>query len=390
VMQCFYEVADEHGIDESRVKQFRSVVSDKLRLPETVFPDIKRQHLRFDLDGSGSLNKHEAYILVKMNLWEHRKKLAKYNSGVVIPCKSLANAGYAILRELGHGNQCNANLGQDQSGELWCIKTYDKVRMKPIEFDGMREEFEVLQHLGKHPNIAVVSEVFQDDHSYYMVQELYKGKDFTTLKQRASEANVSTTESWWRGIFRQCFQGMAHIHKHALMHGDIKESNLMLKTEDYSQPHVVIIDFGLMQTAVSDAHVLWGTPGYVAPETWETGKSYPAGDIFAMGVVIMQMLLNRIPPHHNPPRTAVLPGGIFTDGLNTLQEVGIFTRARTPPFDLLSAELPALALLARQLLEKEVRRRPCAQKVLQHAWFDVDESGFDVDGFSELFRRWFG
>lgn len=388
VKQCFNEVVDDsHGIDVNGMQKFRSLASRMLGVPEAVFPGIRRQHLRFDLDGSERLGQHELFMLVKMNLWEHRKKLAKYSSGVTIHDKSPTEAGYSILKELGHGNQSKANLGKDRAGNLLCVKTYDKAKMKTLDLESLKQEYEVLQHLGQHRNIAAVSELFQDVKFYYMVQELCQGGDFTTLKQRALDSDVSTNESWWRTVFRQCFEGLMHIHDHALMHGDIKESNLMLKTDKYSQPAVVIIDFGLVQTAVSDARVVWGTPGYIAPETWETGKAYPGGDIFAMGVVIMQMLLDKIPPHHDPPKGEVLPRGIFTDGLRTMQEVGMFTRSRTPPFGLLAADFPQLPLLARQLLEKEVLRRPCARKVLQDAWFTQPLAD---DAFSELVRKWFG
>lgn len=325
-----------------------------------------------------------------MNLWEHRKLIAEYSSGVSIPAKALADVGYTIVKELGHGNQSRANLAKDQNGLSCCIKTYKKIQMRSLDLECLKLEYEVLQHLGKHENIARVSDIFQDRDYFYMVSELYQGGDFTTLRQRAKDTNVAINESWWRGIFRQCFQGLLHIHEHAVFHGDVKESNLMLKKDQYGQPEVVIIDFGLIQTFVSDASVIWGTPGYIAPETWECGKTFPQGDIFAMGVVIMQMLLNKIPPHHDPPPGAeVLPDGIFTEGLRTMQEVGIFTRARTPPFDKLSEDFPLLPLLVRRLLEKDVRRRLGARKVLQDGWFTSVGASIN-DGFNDLMFRWFG
>jgi len=373
VRRCLDEAANGTCIDARSVLDFRTAVSKSLGLPEAVFPDIESQHLRFDLDGCGTIGEYEAYQLVKMNLWEHRKKLAKYSSGVSVPNTSLVQAGYEILKELGHGNQCRANLAKDRTGHFRCLKTYSKAKMGALELEGMKEEYEVLQHLGKHENIAAVREVFQDSKFYYMVQEVYEGGDFTTLQDRARKNDVATSEKWWQGIFRQCFQGLEHIHKHALMHGDIKESNLMLKTENFSQPTVVIIDFGLIQTMVSDAKVLWGTPGYIAPETWQKGRAYPAGDSFAMGVVIMQMRLDMIPPHHNPPKAEVLPGGIFTEGLSTIKEVGLVTKRRKPPFEAMEGKLPELTSLLRQLLEKEVHKRPSAQMVLRHAWFAPDK-----------------
>ena len=51
----------------------------------------------------------------------------------------------------------------------------------------------------------------------------------------------------------------------------------MLKTENYHNPQVVVIDLGLSRAATSDIEGVGGTPGYIPPETWHTGKWYPRG-----------------------------------------------------------------------------------------------------------------
>merc|ERR1719440_2057779 len=123
------------------------------------------------------------------------------------------------------------------------------------------------------------------------------------------------------------------------MHCDIKESNLMLKTAEYHKPEVVIIDFGLLQTAASDVALVSGTPGYIPPEVWETGRWYPGGDMFSMGVVVMQMILKRVPPHHNPPQKCeVLPSGIFTEGASKLRDAALVAKKREPPFESMPLE----------------------------------------------------
>lgn len=265
--------------------------------------------------------------------------------------------------------------------------------MSREDVDSLKEEFDALQNLAAHPNLASAFSMFQDSQFYYMIQELYTGGDFTKLKDRAIKLNVQMDESWWREIFRQSFTGLAHLHGSALMHCDIKEPNLMLKTDRYTRPEVVIIDLGLVRSAASDTNTICGTPGYIAPETWETGKMYPGGDVFALGIVIMQMLLDKVPPHHNPPQCQVLPGGIFTEGANTIQDVQLATSARSPPFNLLSAEFPFLADLTRRLLDKDVSRRPCAKQVLCDAWFRSfgpdDKSDYrDCGGAIDLLLNW--
>jgi len=139
----------------------------------------------------------------------------------------------------------------------------------------------------------------------------------------------------------------------------------MLRSDDYQKPQVVIIDFGLVRTSASDDTMICGTPGYIAPESWRTAKMYPGSDVFAMGVVMLQMLLDTVPPHHNPPPDGTMPGGMFTDGCKNIHEVRDSTCRKVPPFKQLSSRLRTLRHLLPSILEKDVTKRLCAQQVLR-------------------------
>jgi len=363
---CFGQVSAGRGVDVGGLVQLRKHLSQALGIPEAAFGSMQRQHLRFNVDGTGRLNENELYKLMKMNLREYRKRTGNHSS-LTVPNKSLLSAGYHILQEIGRGNQCTALLGKDRGGQHYCVKAFEKARISTADEAGMKDEYEMLKGIASHPNIPKVFDIFQDGQFYYMVQAFYEGGDFTTLTQRT--ATTLMTQSWWRHVFKQCFQGLAHLHGNALMHCDIKESNLMLKRPQYHCPEIVIIDFGLMQTAATDSTMICGTPGYIPPEVWETANWYPGGDMFSLGVVIMQMLLDSVPPHHNPPQCEVLPGGIFTKGANTIHEAALVAKTRDPPFESMPRALQGLTKLTRSLLDKDVQKRPSAQRVLRDDWF---------------------
>merc|ERR1719329_227002 len=129
------------------------------------------------------------------------------------------------------------------------------------------------------------------------------------------EQQVPLTEEWYQHLFGQAFSGLAFMHQHALMHCDIKEANLMLKTADVHHPEVCIIDLGLSRALFVEGSGPCGTPGYIPPETWQTYKWFPRGDIFSMGVVCVQLLADKVP---DDKRGRL---GIFTEGCSSVEAV---------------------------------------------------------------------
>jgi hypothetical protein len=84
-----------------------------------------------------------------------------------------------------------------------------------------------------------------------------------------------------------------------------------------------------------------------------------------MGVVMMHMLLDRVPPHHKPPANGTMPNGIFTDGCKDIREVKQATLRNTPPFHELPSRLNCFTNVLKRVLDKDAECRPCAKQVLQ-------------------------
>merc|ERR1711988_1579202 len=92
------------------------------------------------------------------------------------------------------------------------------------------------------PNIMRCLEIFQDAEHFYCVDELLPGGDLTHLRENAAQSRVSLTEVYFQRIFRQAVVGLEYMHRHAMMHCDIKEQNIMFKTKNYDYPTIAIID----------------------------------------------------------------------------------------------------------------------------------------------------
>jgi len=356
---------DVHGL-----VRFRNSLMQALNLPIEVFgDDVRCDYVRFDFDGNGSLDVNEVYQFVKFSLWEYIKTVGDGTLKVDVPHKSLSEAGYSITRELGKGSQAKVMLCVDNDGKERCVKCYRKGAMTIGGINELKEEFEAMRFLGCR-SIAQTFEVFQDSSFFYMVNEVYHGGDFATLRTRATEQQVAMTEDWWTNVFKQCLRALEHMHQQAMMHCDIKEPNLMLKTQDLRSPDVVLVDFGLTKAfhVTHDTGICGGTPGYIPPETLRTRKWFPGGDVFSLGVVVFQMLTDSTP--NGTTCIGPQPRGLFLEGCSTFREVCEATFKRTPQYEKITCNFPRLDSLTEQLLRKDQQLRPRAPAVLQGPWFD--------------------
>lgn len=142
----------------------------------------------------------------------------------------------------------------------------------------------------------------------------------------------------------------------------------MLRTVDMQRPDVVVIDFGISKAMSTADGGVCGTPGYIPPETWTAGKWYPKGDIFSLGVVMMQLVTDNVPDFDAKVINPATRKGVFMNGCLTLQDFTNCAATRQPSFHLLQ-RFSGLEDLCRGMLEKQLAARLPAPRALEHAWF---------------------
>jgi len=147
-----------------------------------------------------------------------------------------------------------------------------------------------------------------------------------------------------RGIGR----ALAAAHALGIVHRDLKPDNVFLVRRDDDADFVKVLDFGIAKLADTPAkaqtrlNAFLGTPEYMAPEQWKSSAVDGRADVYALGVMLFEMLSGRLP---------------FTG--ESLLELGNAHATREPP-DLraLAPEVPEpLAQVVRQALEKDPERR---------------------------------
>jgi serine/threonine protein kinase len=148
-----------------------------------------------------------------------------------------------------------------------------------------------------HPNIATVFDAGMiNDVQPYQVMEYIKGE---TLQEKLSRDGALPVPTALKIIIQAC-HGLEHVHAAGIVHRDIKPANIMLQDETERSDWVKILDFGLAllkdsRHRLTEANMIVGSAGYMAPENLTEGHVDRQGDVYALGVILFEMLTNDLP-----------------------------------------------------------------------------------------------
>jgi CHASE2 domain-containing sensor protein/serine/threonine protein kinase len=209
---------------------------------------------------------------------------------------------YKINRVLGSGGFGLTYLAEDMHlpGTPKCVVKHLKPARRDEKFLQVARrlfetEAEILQKLGKHPQIPQLFAYFEQKEEFYLVQEYVEGHPLNEelpVDKKLPEATVID-------LLKEVLKILVFIHEHKVIHRDIKPSNIMRREADNQ---IVLIDFGAVKqiqphegTDQENYTVAIGTRGY-APAEQYAGHPTLASDIYALGMIGVQALTG-IPPH---------------------------------------------------------------------------------------------
>ncbi len=245
---------------------------------------------------------------------------------------------YRIDAPLGRGGEATVFEGRDTAdGRRVVLKFLDPSQLGDVAaFERMRREVAIGRTLD-HPGVPRLLEAHEDARPPYLVLAYTPGRSLREILSKESPLPVERALAIAAGLA----DVVAYCHAHHVYHRDLKPENIVVGDDG----RVTIIDFGI---ALLDGapRVTWrgfsgliGTPEYMAPEQIRGQRGGPETDVYAVGVILYEMLAGR------PPFQSANPLATMYQHLNM----------RADRLDRLRRDVPAdvAAIAARAL-----RRRP--------------------------------
>ena len=246
--------------------------------------------------------------------------------GVSAPAPGLAAgdllAGrFEVIRFLAAGGMGEVYEARDRElGETVAIKTVrPKLAGDRASMARFRREVQLARRV-THPSICRIYDIFRHPLEttedgpaplYFLSMELVAGE---TLSQRlAQRGRLAAGEAL--PIVRRVAQALAAAHDVGVVHRDLKSSNVLLAAGPDGDERVVVTDFGLARlsharvetraasgTITADG-VMLGTPSHMAPEQVTGEAVTPAVDVYALGVLMYEMVTGHLPFEDDDPMT---------------------------------------------------------------------------------------
>ncbi len=183
----------------------------------------------------------------------------------------------------------------------------------------------------------------------YFAMELLEGLPLTDIIEEESPISFDRAV----GFLEQVCDSLAEAHDAGLLHRDLKPDNLFITKGDDGDEFVTVLDFGIAKKVkestptarITQTGMILGTPHYVSPEQGHGREATPCSDLYALGVILYEMLCG------HPPFDADSGVGVL---LKHIQELPTPLTVAHPFLDI----HPSVDDLLAVLLDKEPERRP--------------------------------
>lgn len=255
---------------------------------------------------------------------------------------------YEHVKNLGRGAFGVATLVRQRTAGrrdlLRVVKQVDLELLSPAVRNEVHKEVGILRQLS-HQHIVAYIDTFSTDTQLHIVMEYADGGDLAGEVRRRQQEAEPLSDNEALVIFGQCILALRYVHSKNILHRDLKCQNIFrMKTGD-----IKLGDFGIakvLEHTAASAGTVIGTPAYLAPEVCENQPYNTKVDIWAMGVVLYELLALQ-QPFTGGNMCALVMKIVMTDPPALPDHVGSDTKE-----------------VVRRTLQKQPEERPSAAEIL--------------------------
>ncbi|CAF0710394.1 unnamed protein product [Brachionus calyciflorus] len=205
---------------------------------------------------------------------------------------------YELGRKLGQGSfGVVYELKNKETDEKFAIKIINKEKCGYKSTIGFENEVNIMKSV-THKNLIRLEEVFETKKKLYLITELCEAGELARWLKKQKQIS----ENHARILMRQIVDAISYLHKHDIVHRDLKLENILIKEFDTDSDNflVKITDFGLssQRDSVGTESMFddyCGTPLYMAPEIIDNNPYSQLCDVWALGIIMFFILTSHSP-----------------------------------------------------------------------------------------------
>jgi serine/threonine-protein kinase len=263
---------------------------------------------------------------------------------------------YRIIEELAAGGMGRIYRASDSQAEEEVVLKLirPEIASQPSIITRFRNELKLTRKI-VHKNVARVFDINQWQGVSFITMEYVRGEDLKRLIRKVGRMSPAQGVS----IAAQICDGLAEAHRLGVIHRDLKPQNILIDESGGAR----IVDFGIARSpqaeSLTDPGVMIGTPQYMPPEQAEGEEVDERSDLYALGVVLYEMLTGELPFKGESPLAVAMK------------------HKSEPPTDprILNPQIPEdLARSILRCLEKDPGQRPASATALKNELEHIRDS----------------
>jgi len=220
-----------------------------------------------------------------------------------LPLRELASGAtfagrYEVIEELGKGGMGRVYKVLDKEvREKLALKLLNpEIAGDERTIERFRNELKLARQIS-HRHVCRMHDLGREEGAYYITMEYVAGEDLKSFIHRVGQLPVGKAVA----VARQVGEGLAEAHRLGIVHRDLKPQNIMIDRDGQAK----IMDFGIARSVkakgLTGAGVIVGTPEYMSPEQVDGKDPDQRSDIYALGLVLYEMLTGRLPFEGDTP-----------------------------------------------------------------------------------------